>query len=332
MNMRVTPALLGKALFLFMAVCAVLAQAQPGGVPAYPTKPVRIVVGFAPGGGTDIVGRIIAQKLSEATGQSFFVDNRPGASATIASGLVAKAVPDGYTLIIGIPTSHSVLPVLMSKLSYDAIRDFEPIAMVAQVPLLLVVHPSLPVRTVANLITLAKARPGQLSFGNGGIGTPPHMAGELFKQMAGVDLLHVPYKGEAPAITEVIGGQISLIFSGIAAVLPHVQAGRLRGIAVTGTERVATLPEYPTVADSGLPGFSVDAWYGLLGPAGMPKEIVAKLNRELVRMLDLPDVRERLATQGLFVKTSTPEQLGSYMKLEIEKWAKVVKNAGLKLD
>jgi tripartite-type tricarboxylate transporter receptor subunit TctC len=295
-------------------------------------KPVRIIVGFAPGGGADVAGRILAQKLTEALGRSFVVENRPGASATIATEYVAKSAPDGYTLLIGIPAAHSILPVLSTRLNYDVLRDFAPVVMIATSPQLLAIHPSLPVRSVSDLIKLAKARPGHLSFGAGGIGTPPHMAGELFKQMAGVDMLFVPYQGEAPAIADIIGGQISLIFSTMSVVLSQVRAGRLRGIAVTSEQRVATASEFPTIAESGVPGFAVESWYGLLAPAGTPGDIVATLNHETVRMLDQPDLRDRLMTQGLFVRTSTPEQLAAYMKAEIAKWAKVVKESGLKID
>jgi tripartite-type tricarboxylate transporter receptor subunit TctC len=281
--------LAGYALFAFPAQLA----AQ-----SYPVKPVRIVVGFAPGGATDIVGRLVAQKLSEATGQSFFVENRPGASATIAAELVARSAPDGYTLLIAATTSHSILPSLMAKLSYDPLRDYAPVSLLATSPLLLALHPSLPVRSVTDMIKLARARPGQLSFGAGGTGTPPHMAGELFKQMAGVDMLYVPYKGEAPAISDLIGGQISLIFSNVVAVLPQVQAGRLRGIAVTAANRLPTLPEYPTIAESGVPGFAVDSWFGLAAPAATPGETIARLNAETVRGMNQADVRDRLAGQG----------------------------------
>jgi tripartite-type tricarboxylate transporter receptor subunit TctC len=318
---------------LIAGVCAAtFAFAQTRVAAPYPVRPVRIVVGFAPGGGADIAGRIVAQKLTEALGRSFVVENRPGASATIATEYVARSAPDGYTLLIAIPAAHSVLPVLSTRLNYDVLRDFAPVVMIATSPLLLAVHPSLPVRSVGDLIKLAKAEPGQLSFGAGGIGTPPHMAGELFKQMAGVDMLFVPYQGEAPAIADLIGGQISLIFSTMSVVLPQVRAGKLRGIAVTSEQRVAAASEFPTIAESGVAGFAVDSWYGLLAPAGTPGDIVTKLNNETVRTLDQQDVRDRLATQGLFVRTSTPEQLAAYMKAEIAKWAKVVKESGLKID
>ena len=302
----------------------------PKGAP-YPAKPVRIVVGYAPGGATDIVGRLVAQKLQEATGQTFFVENRPGASATIASEMVARSAPDGYTLIIAATTSHSILPSLM-KLTYDPQRDFAPVTQLVTSPLLLALHPSLPIRSVADMIKLARARPGQLTFGAGGTGTPPHLAGELFKQMTGVDMLYVPYKGEAPAISDLLGGQITLIFSNTVAVLPQVQAGRLRGIAVTAPARLATLPAFPTVAESGLPGFTVESWFGLVGPAGMPDAVVSRLNTETVRAMTQPDLRTRLANQGLFVVTGAPKDLITLMQTETAKWAKVVKAAGIKIE
>jgi tripartite-type tricarboxylate transporter receptor subunit TctC len=328
MNMRKA---LRAATAALLGVAAGWAHAQAPKGASFPAKPVRIVVGYAPGGATDIVGRLIAQKLSDATGQSFFVENRPGASATIASELVARAAPDGYTLLIAATTSHSILPSLM-KLSYDPQRDFAPVSLLATSPLLLALHPSLPIRSVADMIKLARARPGQLTFGAGGTGTPPHLAGELFKQMAGVDMLYVPYKGEAPAIVDVIGGQISLIFSNVVAVLPQVQAARLRGIAVTATNRLPSLPELPTVAESGLPGFVVEAWFGLVATAGTPSEAITRLNADTVRAMTQPDLRERFAGQGLLVKTSSPAELTALMQTETAKWAKVVKAAGIKIE
>ena len=297
----------------------------------FPAKPVRIVVGYAPGGATDIVGRLIAQKLSEATGQSFLVENRPGASATIASEMVARAAPDGHTLLIAATTSHSILPSLM-KLTYDAQRDFAPVSLLATSPLLLALHPSLPVRSVTEMIKVARARPGQLTFGAGGTGTPPHLAGELFKQMAGVDMLYVPYKGEAPAISDLVGGQISLIFSNVVAVLPQVQGGRLRGIAVTAPNRLPSLREFPTIAESGVPGFAVESWFGLVATGGTPGEVISRLNTATVRAMAQPELRERLAGQGLFVNTGTPADLTALMQSETVKWAKVVKAAGIKIE
>lgn len=315
--------------FLVLIVGAASAQAPKPST--YPAKPVRIIVGYATGGATDIVGRLIAQKLSESTGQSFYVENRPGASASIASDMVARSAPDGYTLLIAATTSHSILPSLM-KLTYDAQRDFSPVSLLVTSPLLLALHPSLPIHSVTDMIKLARARPGQLTFGAGGTGTPPHLCGELFKQMTGVDMLYVPYKGEGPAIIDLVAGQISLIFSNVVAVLPQVEARRLRGIAVTSAERLPTLADYPTIAESGVPGFAVESWFGLVGPAGMASEAVSRLNAETVRAMNQPDLREKLARQGLFVNTSTPAALTSLMQTETAKWAKVVKAAGIRLE
>ncbi len=317
---------------VFLGAAAACAHAQAPKSAPYPVKPVRIIVGYAPGGATDIVGRLVAQKLTEATGQTFVVENRPGASASIASEMVARAAPDGYTLLIAATTSHSILPSLMAKLSYDPQRDFAPVSALALSPLLLALHPSLPIRSVGELIKLARAQPGQLSFGAGGAGTPPHLAGELFKQMAGVEMLYVPYKGEAPAISDLIGGQISLIFSNVIAVLPQVQGGRLRGIAVTAPSRLPSLPALPTIAESGLPGFVVESWFGLVSTAGTPADVIARLNADTVRGVTQPDVRDRLAGQGLFVQTGTPAQLTALIQSEIVKWAKVIKAAGIKIE
>ena len=316
---------------LAWCLCCGVAIAQAPKPAAYPSKPVRIIVGFAAGGATDIVGRIVAQKLGEAGGGSFIVENRPGASATIAADLVAKSPPDGYTLMIAATTSHSVMPGL-TKLAYDPLRDFSPVSQLATSPLLLALHPSLPLRSINDLIKLAKARPGQLSFGAGGTGTPPHMAGELFKQMAGVNMLYVPYKGEAPAITDMIGGQISMVFANVISVIPYVKSGRLRGVAVTSLQRITTLAEFPTVAESGLPGFDVASWYGLVGPAGMPADVVSKLNADIVRALNQPDVKTRLLEQGLFVQSGPPDALAALLRSELAKWAKVIKAAGTKIE
>jgi tripartite-type tricarboxylate transporter receptor subunit TctC len=313
-------------------LCACSAAAIHAQAPAYPAKPVRIVVGFAAGGGTDVAARIAAQKLGESLGQSFVVDNRPGASGTIAAEIVAKSQPDGYTLIVGTQTNFAVAPAMYGKVGYDPARDFAPIAVFATSPLLLVVHPSQPVNSVAQLIALAKSRPGQLTFGVGGAGTTPHMSTALFKLMTGVDMVMVPYKGEAPAVTDLLSGQITLMFSNLPVVLPHARSGKLRGLAVTSAQRVAVAPEFPTVAESGLPGFEVETWFGLLAPAGTPRDIVAKLNAETVRAMNLPDVKDKMAAQGLFVVGGTADEFGSYLKAEIAKWAKVVKDSGAKAE
>ncbi len=305
---------------------AALAQAS---TQSYPSKPVRIVVPFAPGGGVDVTARILAQKLTERVVQSFIVENRTGASGIIGTEFVAKSAPDGYTLLVGSQTTQAVVPAMYGKLNYDTARDFAAVTEIATSPLLIVVHPSLPVKTVKDLIALAKARPGQLTFGAASGGTP-HMAGELFKLVARVDMLFVPYKGEGPAIADAMGGQISMVFSNLPVALPQAQGGRLRALAVTSPQRVSTAPEIPTVAESGLPGYEASTWFGLFAPAATPRDVISKLNAESVSALSVPEVKHRMAAQGLFVVANTPEQFAAFLKTEIPRWAKVVKDSGVK--
>jgi len=295
----------------------------------YPTKPVRIVVPFAAGGGVDLTARILAQKLTERIGQSVIVDNRVGASGIIGTEYVAKSNPDGYTLLVGSQTSQAVVPAMYGKLNYDTVRDFVGVTEIAVSPLVIVIHPSLPIKSVKDLIALAKARPGQLTFGAASGGTP-HMAGEIFKLAAKVDLLFIPYKGEGPAIADALGGQISMVFSNLPVGMPQAQSGRLRALAVTSKQRVATAPDVPTVAESGLPGYEASTWFGLFAPSATPREIVAKLNAESVAALNGADVKERMAGQGLFVVANSTEQFAEFLKMEIPKWAKIVKEAGVK--
>ena len=324
-SFRVHPSafILRSAAALALALVCPTAIAQP-----YPSKPVRIVVPFAPGGGVDVTARILAQRLTERVGQSFVVENRTGASGIIGTEFVARSAPDGYTLLVGSQTTQAVVPALY-KVSYDTARDFAPVTEIARSPLLIVVHPSLPVKSVADLIALAKARPGQLTFGAASGGTP-HMAGELFKLMARVDMLFVPYKGEGPAIADAMGGQISLVFSNLPIALPQARGGRLRGIAITSPQRVATAPEFPTVAESGLPGFEASTWFGLFAPAATARDIIVKLNAESVSALSVPEVKDRMAAQGLFVVANTPDQFADFLKKEIPRWAKIVKDSGVK--
>ena len=296
---------------------------------AYPAKPVRIVVPFAPGGGVDLTARILAQKLTERAGQSFIVENRTGASGIIGTEFVAKAAPDGYTLLVGSQTTQAVVPAMYGKLNYDAARDFVGVTEIAVSPLLIVIHPSLPVKSVKELIALAKSRPGQLSFGAASGGTP-HMAGELFKLAAHVDLLFVPYKGEGPAIADAMGGQISMVFANLPVGLPQAQGGRLRALAVTSAKRVATAPEIPTASESGLPGYEAATWFGLFAPVATPRDVITKLNAVAVSALSGADVKERMAAQGLFVVANTPEQFADFLKTEIPKWGKIVKDSGVK--
>ena len=308
---------------------AMLAASSGAFAQVYPTKPVRMVVPFAPGGGLDLIARILAQRLSERVGHSFIVENRTGASGIIGTEYVARAAPDGYTLLVGSQTTQAVVPAMYSKVGYDALRDFVGVTQIATSPMLIVIHPSLPVKSVKDLIALAKARPGQLSFGAASGGTP-HMAGELFKLVAHVDLLFVPYKGEGPAISDAMGGQISMVFSNLPVSLPLARAGKLRGLAVTSLKRVSTAADIPTVDESGLPGFEASTWFGLFAPSAVPREVVAKLNTESVAALNVPEVKEKMAGQGLFVVGSTPEQFAEFVRKEVPRWAKVVKDAGVK--
>jgi tripartite-type tricarboxylate transporter receptor subunit TctC len=304
------------------AVPAVVAQTS------YPVKPVRIVVPFAPGGGVDVTARILAQQLTQRVGQSFVVENRTGASGIIGVEYVARSAPDGYTLLVGSQTTQAVVPA-MYKVSYDTARDFTGVTEIARSPLLIVVHPSLPVKTVADLIKLAKARPGQLTFGAASGGTP-HLAGELFKLTAKVDMLFVPYKGEGPAIADAMGGQISLVFSNLPVALPQARGGKLRGIAVTSAQRVPTATDIPTVAESGLPGFEAFTWFGFFAPGATPREVIVKLNADSVSALNMPDVKEKMAAQGLFVTANAPDPFAEFVRKEIQRWAKIVKDAGVK--
>jgi tripartite-type tricarboxylate transporter receptor subunit TctC len=312
------------ALSLLFPFCAGVLAAE-----IYPNKQVRIVVPFSPGGGTDIAARVLAQKLTERVGQSFIVDNRPGASGIIGTEIVAKSAPNGYTLLVGSQTVMAVVPAMYDNLKYDTDRDFVPVIRIVDMPAMVAVHPSLPVKSIKELIALAKARPGQLSFG-GAAGGTTHMFGQLFKSLADVDLMFVPYKGEAPAVTDTIGGQVSMVFVNLPSALPYVQSGRLHALAVTSAERLPTLPGIPTVAESGLRDYTANSWFGLYAPAGTPREIVAKINTESVSALNVPEVKERLTTQGMYVVPNTPEQFAAFLKTEIPRWTKVVKDSGIK--
>jgi tripartite-type tricarboxylate transporter receptor subunit TctC len=298
---------------------------------AYPVKPVRVVVGFSAGGGTDIAARILAQRLSENLKQNFFVDNRLGASGTIGADLVAKSPPDGYTLFVGSPTTHSVVPQLLPSVPYHPLRDFVGVSELVYSPMLLVVHPSLPVKTVRDLIRIARAQPDELTYGAGGIGTTPHMAGELFKLATGTKMRVVPYKGEAPAIVDVAGGQISLIFGNLPAVMPQVQAGKLRPVAMTSIRRLKTHPDIPTVAESGVPGYEAGTWFGLFAPVAVPHDIVAKIGAETKIALTAKEVEQKVENIGFFVVASTPEEFDKRLQAEYAKWGKVIRDAGIKM-
>ena len=318
---------------LFACGAALLA---PGISTAYaqqfPTKPIRIVVPFPPGGFSDVFSRIIGKNMSDSWGQQVVVDNRPGAGGNIGADIVAKSPPDGYTLCMGTIGTHAINATLFSKLPYDPVRDFVAVAFVVEAEGLLVVHPSLPVKTTKELIALARSEPGQLTYASAGAGTTSHLAGELFKTMAKVDITHVPYKGNVPAITDLMSGQTSMLFATLPTVLPQVQANRLRGIAVLGARRSAALPQIPTLAESGLRGFEVNNWTGLLAPAGTPPAVVNRLNAEVNRTMQLPEVQARLPKEGLRHVAMTPQQFGDFVRSEKEKWAPIVKATGAKAD
>lgn len=312
---------------------ALLAIPAPSGVLAqtYPNKPIRLIVPAAPGGGTDFAARLIGAKLTEAWGQTVVIDNRTGASGNIGVELAAKSVADGHTLVMPI-TSFPVNPSLYARLPFNTEKDFAPIALVASAPLLLVVNPSLPVKSVGELITLAKSRAGQLNYANSGSGTTAHLAGELFKRMAGVDIVGVAYKGGGPAVIDLIAGSVQIYFSTIPAALQQVKAGKLRALAVTGATRVAEIADIPTVAESGLPGFLVIGWFGLFAPAGTPSAVVQKLNTEVVKTLKVPETRERLSGHGLIPGGGTPEELGRFLADEISRWRKLIQEAGIRAN
>ncbi len=299
---------------------------------AYPAKPIRMIVGFPPGGGTDIVGRIIAQKLSETFNQQVIVDNRGGASGQIAAELAAKAAPDGYTIMMAHIAAISILPSLVSRLPYDAQRDFAPITLAAIGPNLLVVHPSVPATTVKELIALAKARPGQLQYASPGAGTVQHLAAEFFKLQAKVDMLHVPYKGSGQSIVDLIAGHVHLNFDSVPPVINYVRQGKLRALAVTSAKRFSLLPDIPTIEESGVPGFDMSTWWGLVAPAAVSKDIVNKLFGETVKLLRQADVKEKIAFAGAETVGNTPEEFAAYIRAETAKYARIVKEANIKVE
>ncbi len=298
---------------------------------SYPSRPIRFVVPFPPGGGNDIVGRIVALKLAEALGQPVVVDNRAGAGGTIGTDIVAKSPPDGHTMLIN-NISLAVNATLFAKLPYDTLKDLAPVTLVGRQPNLLVVHPSVPAQSVRELLALAKAKPRQLNYGSGGVGTASHLATELLKLMAHVDLEHVPYKGLGPALTDLIGGQVQLIISTLASAMPQVKTGRLRPLAVTTLKRSSFFPEVPTMDEAGVRGYEFDTWYGLLVPAGTPRAIVDRLNQETAKALASAAVKEQFAAQGLEAAPRSAGRFGAYLKSEVEKWGKVVRASGAKAE
>jgi tripartite-type tricarboxylate transporter receptor subunit TctC len=298
---------------------------------AYPSKPIRLVLPFPPGGGTDILGRLVAERLGARLGQPVVTDNRGGAGGNLGAEAAAHSAPDGYTLLLAAP-SLAISPSLYKKLPYDPVRDLAPISLVATVPNVMVTHPSVQAKTLREFIALAKSRPGELNFGSGGSGTSNHLGGELFNIVAGVRLVHVPYKGVNLAMNDVMAGNVQLVVIGIPAAAPQIKAGKLRALAVIAPQRSPALPDVPTVAEEGLPDFDVTTWYGLLAPAGTPRPIVERLNGEIVRLMHAPDLKERLAGMGTDPLTSSPEEFATYINREIAKWGDVVRKAGLKAD
>jgi tripartite-type tricarboxylate transporter receptor subunit TctC len=294
----------------------------------YPDRPIRLLVGFAPGGGTDTTARAIAQKLSQAVGQQVIIDNRPGAAGNIATQIVSNANPDGYTLLMGTIAALAINPTLYGNLPFDPVRDFAPITQAVNSTNVLVVHPTVKANSVKELIDLAKASPGKVLYGSSGVGGAGHLAGELFCTLAGVKMTHVPYKGGGPVMVDLIAGQIQSVFATAATAIPHIKSGKIRPLGVTTIKRAGMLPDIPTIAEQGLKGFDANNWYGLLAPAKTPRPIVLKLNAEVVKVLQMPDIKHYLFSQGLDPAPTTPEEFGAYIKSEMSKWAKVVRAAG----
>ncbi len=318
---------------LCMCVCtSSLAIAAPSFAQSFPAKPIRLILPYPPGGGSDTIARPFARKMSENIGQQVIVDNRGGAGGNIGMEAAARSAPDGYTVVMGLTAQLAVNPGLYRKLPYDPVRDFEPITLLANGAYLLVAHPSLPVKSLRDVITIAKKRPGELFYASSGNGSGAHLASELLNTMAGISIVHVPYKGGGPALVDTISGQTQLLFATPIASAGHLQAGRLRAIAVSTTKRVNSMPDVPTAAESGLPGYDSGVWYGMLAPKGTPREIVARLNEEFRKVLADPGIRDFLTKSGVEPEGSSPEELGKYMRSEIDKWAKVIKTANIRLD
>jgi tripartite-type tricarboxylate transporter receptor subunit TctC len=317
-----------KVFAYLLALSSALAWAQD-----YPSKPVRMVVGFPPGGGTDVVARILQPRLTELLGQTIVIDNRPGATGTVAAGQVAKSTPDGYTIMMGHVSVNAIAPSLFANLPYDVNRDFAPIALAASVPHLVVVHPSLPVTTLKELVAYLKAQPGKLTYPSAGNGSMPHLAGEVFQAMAGVKMVHVPYKGSGQSMQDLLGGQHLVAFDTMPASAPHVRSGKLRAVAVSTAQRVPSFPEVPTAEEAGVPGYVVTTWYGLFAPAGTPAPIVSRLHAEVVKTMQTPDVRARLEGIGADGSVSrSPEDFAALVRADTARYAKIVKEIGIRID
>jgi len=315
-----------------LLVAACVLHAGGAFAQAYPSKPVKMIVGFPPGGGTDVVARVISQKLTEWWGQAVTVENRAGATGTIGADVTAKSAPDGYTLMMGHVNSHAIAPNLFAKLPYDPIKDFAAIAYVGYVPNVLAVHPSIPAKSVKELVALLKANPGKYNYASSGNGSTQHLAGELFKQLTGTDIVHVPYKGSGDAIKDLLAGVVAMNFDTMPPVLPHIQGGKLRGLAISTPKRLAQLPEVPTFLEEGIRGFDVANWYGIMAPAGTPREIVAKVNADANKAMQVPEVRARLESVGTQLNEQSAAQFEAYMKAEVAKYAKLLKEIGVKAE
>jgi tripartite-type tricarboxylate transporter receptor subunit TctC len=320
-----------KTTIKLAALAALMGAAAGALAQAYPSKPVRVIVGFPPGSGADITARVIGAKLYEVVGQQFLTDNRPGAGSNIAADVSAKSSPDGYTLFIG-TVANTINATLYNKLPFDFARDFAPVILATAAPNVLVIHPSVPARSVKDLIELAKSRPGQLDFASSGVGTAPHLSGELFKAMAGVNLTHIPYKGSPPAVADLIAGSVDVMFSPASTVLPHIKSGRLRALAVTTSARLSSLPALPTVSEAALKGYETVTWFGYVAPAKTPTAVVTKLNVDIAKVLAMPDVRNQFEIQGIDILGGAPERFAGYIREEIAKWAKVIRLSGAKVD
>ncbi len=313
---------------LLLGALAPVAWAQPAG---YPSKPVRFILPFPPGGPTDLLGRAIGQKLASQIGQPVIADNRPGAGGNLGAELAAKAPPDGYTIVLCAP-SLAISPALYPKMNYDPLRDLAPVSLVAVIPNVLLVHPSVPVRTLKELIALAKANPGKLNFGSGGVGTSNHLGGEMLGGLTGVRMVHVPFKGSNEAMLGMMGGQVDMVVIGVPAGLPQIKAGRVRALALLAPERVPYLAELPTAKEAGVPGYEVQTWYGILAPAATPRELIGRQNAELVKALNALDLRDRLQSVGFDPVSGTPEQFAEFLKVETVRWAKVIRDAKVQVE
>jgi tripartite-type tricarboxylate transporter receptor subunit TctC len=324
-----------RSLPSFSLVVAAFVFAQAGAThaqPNYPNRPIQFVVTVPPGGAADIIARVIGAKLSEALGQQVIINNRGGAGGTIAAAQVAKSAPDGYTLLLNTIATHGIGPHIYANLGYDPVKDFSPVILIAKLPLIMVVNAELPAQTVKDVIALAKAKPGELTFSSSGSGGAPHLAGEMFKNQTGTDVQHIPYRGSGPAVIDLIAGRITMMFDATPSLLPNITAGKLRPIAAASPQRHRLLPDIPSFAELGYPGMDIALWYGVVVPGGTPAPIVERLNAELVKIVDMPDVRKNLTEQGADLQGGTPEDFGAFMRNESARWGVVVKQAGIKAD